>query len=301
MSKVRCRFRFPALALSFSALILIAGCGGGVNDKMLNDAQARIEKLKEKGLPDDKVSGARVFLYQAREYHDKKNSSAAKKAADSMKVNLERAEAFYQQEVATLGPKIDAAKSTAAKAKEEFSGYQARKVDSLTRVVDSLRKIDWLLQANNKAQELVALLPSLKDDEAKASKLRKIIPGEWVFEDRAKSVEDKNVNALTRKSFSFGRDGKVYLVESKKGQSSPFFKEDWEFRSYGTYDYMGDTIVLSISRFHIVKQMFTKAKKEGEKIIWVDEPGPTYDSLITDKSQDRTITYDDLKVDFKKR
>jgi hypothetical protein len=279
---------------------MLAGCGGGVNDKMLDDAQARIEALKSKGLPDDQVSGARVYLYQAREYHEKKNGSAAKKAADSMKVNLEKAEAFYQQEVATLGPKIDAAKAAAFKAKEELSGYQARKIDSLAGIVDSFRKMDWLLQANIKAQDLVARLPALKEDEAKARKLRGIIPGEWVFEDRAKSVEDKNVNALTRKVFNFGRDGKVYLVESKKGQSGPYFKEDWEFRSYGTYGCMGDTIVLAISRFHIVKQLFTKAQKDGEKIIWKDEPGPTYDSTITDRSQDRTITYDDLKVDFKK-
>jgi hypothetical protein len=217
-----------------------------------------------------------------------------------MKVNLEKAEAFYQQEVATLGPKIDAAKAAALKAKEELSGYQARKIDSLAGIVDSFRKMDWLLQANNKAQDLVALLPALKEDEAKSKKLRGQVPGEWVFEDRAKSVEDKNVNALTRKVFNFGRDGKVYLVESKKGQSSPFLKEDWEFRSYGTYDYKGDTVMLSVSRFHIVRQMFTKASVAGDKITWKDEPGPTYDSAITDGSQDRSVTYDDLKVDFKK-
>jgi hypothetical protein len=279
---------------------MLAGCGGGVNDKMLDDAQARIEALKSKGLPDEQVSSARVYLYQAREYHEKKNGSAAKKAADSMKVNLEKAEAFYQQEVATLGPKIDAAKATALKAKEELSGYQARKVDSLARVVDSFKRIEWLLQANNKAQDLVALLPALKEDEAKAARIRKMVPGDWVFQDQAKSVEDKNVNAVTRKAFSFGKDGKVVLTESKKGQSSPFLKEDWEFRSYGTYDYKGDTVVLSISRFHIVKQMFTKASVAGDKVTWKDEPGPTYDSAITDGSQDRTITYEDLKLDFKK-
>ena len=298
MSKVQ--FRFSALALPFLAMILFVGCGGGVNEKMLDDAQARITVLKDKGLPDEKVSGARVFLYQAREYHEKKNGSAAKQAADSMKANLEKAEAFYQQEVATLGPKIDAAKSTALKAKEELSGYQMRKVDSLSRVVDSFKRMDWLLQANNKAQELVALIPSLKEDEAKAARIRKIIPGEWVFEERAKSVECKDVNKLTRKVFSFGRDGKVYLVESGKGKGSCFLNEDWEFRSYGTYDYKGDTIMLSVGRFHIVRQMFTKASVVGDKITWKDEPGPTYDSAITDGSQDRSITYEDLKLDFKK-
>jgi polyhydroxyalkanoate synthesis regulator phasin len=277
---------------------LVAGCGGGVDQKVLDDAKSRIDLLKAKGVPVEKVTEARVFLDEAVRALEKNNKSSAKKAADSMKVYLTKAEAYYQQEVATLGPKIDAAKSAALKAKEELTGYQARKVDSIVGVIDSLKKIDWLLQANNKGQELVTLIPYLKEDEAKAARLKKLVPGEWVFTERDKSVEDPKVNALTTKTFRFGADGKIHLTEQKKGQSSPAFKEDWLFESWGTYGYKGDTIMLKVNRFAAVRQMFTRFWSAENK--WKDEPGPTYDSTITDGSQDRYITYDDLRVDFKK-
>jgi len=280
------------------ALATVVGCGGGVDEKVLDDAQKRIDALKAKGIPADKVSEARVFLDEARRALEKNNKQPAKKAADSMKVYLEKAEAYYNQEVANLGGKVDAAKSTALKAKEELTSYQARKIDSLVHVIDSFKKMDWLLQADTKGQELLKLLPSLKEDEAKAARLKKLIPGEWVFTDRDKSVEDPKVNAVTTKTFRFGTDGKIHLTEKKFGQSSPTFKEDWLFESWGTYGYKGDTVMLSINRFAAVKQMFTRYWAAENK--WKPEPGPTYDSAITDGSQDRYITYDDLKTDFKK-
>jgi len=292
-----------ALALPIvagAAFALVAGCGGGVNEKTLDDAQSRVDQLKAKGVPVEKVTEARVFLDEAKRALEKKNNSAAKKAADSMKVYLEKAEAFYQQEVATLGPKIDAAKGAAIKAKGELSSYQARKIDSIAGVIDSFKKMDWLLQANNKAQELAALIPFLKEDEAKSARIKKLVPGEWVFTEKAKSVEHPQVNAVTTKIFRFGGDGKIHLTEKKFGQSGPYLKEDWLFESWGTYGYKGDTVMLAINRFAAVRQMFKRIHKVDGKEIWKDEPGPTYDSAITDGSQDRYVTYDDLKLDFKK-
>lgn len=297
------RLRAVALTVvSACAVTFMAGCGG-VKEADVQALEARLEVLRTKGLPDDSTSLAKVHIYQAKEHLGKGNKAPAKVSYDSAVVNLERAEKFYNEQVATLGPTIDAAKAKAMETKAELTGYQARKVDSVMNVVDSLRKLDWLLKSNNVAQEFIAHLPVLKEDEAKAARLRRLVPGEWVTENRTKSVEHKEVNALERKVFTFYRDGKVYLVESKKGQSGPFFKEDWEFRSWGTYDYKGDTIMLSINRFAAVRQNFTKGilNQETMKITWKDEPAPTYDSTITDGSQDRFVTYDDLKEDFSQR
>jgi len=299
---LRLKLSVGAAVLSAAAMFLMVGCGGGVSEKSLTDAQNRIDALKAKGVPGDTLSSAGVHLYQAREHFGKNNGALAKKSADSLKFYLEKAEKYYQDQVSTLGPTIDAAKAAALKAKEELSGYQVRKVDSTVAVVDSLRKLDWLLQANNVAQELVALLPALKEDEAKSKNAARLVPGEWVTENRTKSEEHKEVNALERKVFTFYRDGKVYLEESKSGQSGPFFKEDWLFRSWGTYGYKGDTVMLSINRFAAVKQNFKKARNDnGKAVDWKDEPGPTYDSAITDGSQDRFVTYDDLKTDFSQK
>jgi len=292
-------FKKLALILPVAALILTVGCGGGVTEKTIDDAQKRIDVLRSKGLPDEQVSGARVHIFSAREHVSKSNSRLAKVAMDSLNANIERAEKFYQDQVSNLGPKIDAAKAQANKAKEELSGYQVKKIDSSFAIIDSFKRMDWLLQSNNVAQELVALLPSLKEDEVKSKNLRRLVPGEWVTETRTRSEANRDVNALERKVFTFHRDGKVNLVESKKGQSGEFLKEDWEFRSWGTYDMKGDTIMLSINRFAAVRQMFRRIHKINDQMVWKDEPGPVYDSAITDGSQDRFVTFEDLKTDFK--
>jgi polyhydroxyalkanoate synthesis regulator phasin len=282
------------------AAFVLVGCGGGVDQKVLDDAQKRLDQLKAKGVPSEKVTEARVFLDEAKRALEKNNKAPARKAVDSMKVYLAKAEAYYQQEVATLGGKVDAAKSAGLKAKEELTSFQSRKIDSLVAVIDSFKKMDWLLQANAKGEELVKLLPFLKEDEAKSGRIKKLVPGEWVFTEKAKSVEDSRVNAVTTKIFRFGGDGKIHLTEKKFGQSSPTFKEDWLFESWGTYGYKGDTVMLSINRFAAVKQMFTRLHMIDGKEVWKNEPGPTYDSAIKDGSQDRYVTYQDLKDDFKK-
>jgi polyhydroxyalkanoate synthesis regulator phasin len=289
-----------ALTVVVGTAFVLVGCGGGVSQKVIDDAQARLDQLKSKGVPPEKMTEARVFLDEAKRALEKNNKAPAKKAADSMKVYLEKVENYYKQEVATLGGKIDAARSTGLKAKEELTSFQARKIDSVVAVIDSFKRMDWLLQASARADSLLKMIPFLKEDEAKAARLKKLVPGEWVYTEKAKSVEDPKVNAITTKIFSFGSDGKIHLTEKKFGQSSPTFKEDWLFESWGTYGYKGDTVMLEIKRFAAKKQMFTRMHIIDGKPVWKDEPGPTYDSAITDGSQDRYVTYQDLKDDFKK-
>ncbi|MDR2592722.1 MAG: hypothetical protein LBC59_07945 [Chitinispirillales bacterium] len=289
-----------ALTVVVGTAFVLIGCGGGVDQKSIDDAQKRLELLKSKGVPAEKMTEARVFLDEAKRALEKNNKAPAKKAADSMKVYLEKVENYYKQEVATLGGKIDAARSTGIKAKDELTSFQARKIDSLVAVIDSFKRMDWLLQASVRADSLLKLIPFLKEDEAKAARIKKLVPGEWVFTEKAKSVEDPKVNAVTTKIFRFGSDGKIHLTEKKFGQSSPTFKEDWLFESWGTYGYKGDTVMLSIDRFAAKKQLFTRLHLIDGKPVWKDEPGPTYDSIIKDGSQDRYVTYQDLKDDFKK-
>jgi hypothetical protein len=296
--------KLPLVVVGVAALALVvAGCGGSVNEKALDDAQKRIDALKAKGVPHERLTEARVFLGQAKDDRDKKNNAAAKRGFDSAAVYITKAENFYNQEVANLGPEIDKAKGTAIKAKEELTGYQVRKIDSIVVIVDSLKRLDWLLQANNVAQDLVKLLPFLKEDENKTRKIMNKIPGEWVFTEKEKSVESALVNALITKTFKFGdlKSKSIHLIEKKLGYSSAYLHEDWQFESRGTYGFKGDTIMLEINRFTIVRQRFKRLHKVDGKDVWKDEPQPEYDSVITDGSQDRSITYEDLTVDFRRR
>jgi len=268
--------------------------------KELDDARKRADTLKAKGVPVEKITEARVFIDKAMRAIDRNNMTDAADAVDSMRIHLAKAEEYYRQEAPALIPKIDAAKSAALKAKEELTGYQARKVDSTLAAIDSFKTIDRLFRAAAMGDELAALLPSLKEDETKAARLKKLVPGEWVFTEKDKSAEDPKVNAVMTKTIKFGTDGKVQFTEKRSGQSSPVLKEDWHFESWGTYGYKGDTIMFSISRFAAVKQMFWRKHFINGKDVWKDEHGPVYDSTITDGSQDRYVTYDDLKEDFKK-
>ncbi|GAI48557.1 unnamed protein product, partial [marine sediment metagenome] len=128
--------------------------------------------------------------------------------------------------------------------------------------------------------------------------LRPRIPGTWTCTQVTKHSEDRTVHAVEKKIFNFRKDGSIKLVEKKNGKSTPFFKEDWEFVSLGTYDIKGDTILLLINRFKAAKQNFQDFREKDGRKKWIKTSHPTYDSAITDGTQDRFITFHDLKTDF---
>jgi hypothetical protein len=122
------------------------------------------------------------------------------------------------------------------------------------------------------------------------------IPGKWVCRQVTDSKIHKQVHAVQTKTFYFYPDGRAKFVNEKKGQSSKNLKEDWKFISTGTYDCMCDTIKLFVNQFNIARQNFWERKKDG----WKKDEKETYDSTITDGSQDRWLEYKDLKLDFKR-
>jgi hypothetical protein len=198
---------------------------------------------------------------------------------------------------------IDSLRSVIRATKGNLTGMQLKKVDSMMIAVDSFANKKWYLQAYTKAQEIGSRIPEFTKNEAKAKELREIIPGEWVCTNETKDKENKAIHAIEKKIFTFNKDGSTALLETKKGQSGPFLKEDWEFRSWGTYDLNGDTVHLFIKRFASVRQNFerlyvTKLDNNKMKKEWRKEPQPTYDSTISDGSQDRYIAFEDLKGDF---
>ncbi|MFW6221217.1 MAG: hypothetical protein ACOC4C_02025 [Fibrobacterota bacterium] len=290
--------RFVVL-LSLTALIAFIGCG--VSDSKLADAEKRIESLLERGVPDSLLSRAKVFIYQAREAKKRGDGSLARMSADSMEVLLQQAEDNYAKDLERLRPYIDSLKGVFNDTRQELSGLQEKRLDSLEAVVDSFAQMNWLLQAEAKAKEIVAYLPELKQAEEKAAELRNKVLGTWVCTNVTKKKTDPTVNAVEKKIFTFNRDGSGKFIEKKIGKSGQFLKEDWEFRSWGSFDLFADTVHLLVDRFAAVKQDFTELKKVDGKPKWVTTSHPTYDSTITDGSQNRYINYDDLLADFKRQ
>ncbi len=292
--------KLSILFLCAAVFLSIIGCG--VSKRALEDAEKRINALSEKGVPDSSLSRAKVFLYQAKDAKQRGNVGLAKMSADSMRILIAQAEAMYEDNMNRLKPWIQQQKQHISQATAHLTGLQKKHADSLMGVIDSFIAMNWLLQAEAHINEFIDYIPKLKSDEERVEELRPRVPGTWTCTQRTKHTQDKNVNAVEYKIFTFNRDGSVKLVEKKRGQSTPYFKEDWEFQSYGNYDIKGDTIVLFIDRFKAVRQDFWDLKTDdrGRK-KWIKTSHETYDSAITDGSQDRFITFTDLKNDFVKR
>ncbi len=289
--------------LGLTALLGVIGCG--VSERALTTAEKQIEQLKTAGVPDSTLSTVKVHLYQAKDARTRGNTGLAKKAVKSMNRELAAVEATFKENVNRLMPVIDSLRSVIRAARSGLTGLQLKKIDSMMVPVDSFVTMKWYLQAYTKAQEIAVNIPQFNKDEERSKELRSVLPGSWVCTNITKSKEVKGVHAVEKKIFTFGKDGKVTLLEKKNGQSGPFLKEDWEFRSWGDYDLHGDTIHLFIKRFASIRQDFERlyVEKVGSKVkkTWKKEPAETYDSLITDGSQDRYITWEDLKGDFERQ
>jgi hypothetical protein len=286
---------FASLAL---VACMVAACS--VSDRALANADKRISTLKAKGVPDSALSPCLVYLYQARESKKAHQAGDSRAGAKMLRIELAKAEALYRDNIAGLKPSVDSLIAVIHAAKSKYDGLELKKVDSLLAVVDSFIGINWLLQANTKALEIANRIPQFNFDSDRAKEIRPRIVGEWVCANKTVGKENKDVNAVERKIFIFEKDGTGKLIENKKGQSGPYLREDWEFDSWGKWDVNGDTVRLFINRFAAVRQNFTRMYLEdgGKKKSWRNEPQPTYDSLITDGSQDRYVTFSDLQADF---
>jgi|WetSurMetagenome_2_1015567.scaffolds.fasta_scaffold144289_1 hypothetical protein len=289
-----------AMVLSLSLVIVIGSCG--VSQKTLDDAQKRINVLKQKGVPDSSLSTAIVYHAQAKDANQRGNKGLARRSADSMRILIAQAEGAYSDNLIKKKPEVDDLVMQLTKAKAQLSGLQVKKLDSALKVIDSFNQKNWIYQVENNAKVAVnELLPALKFNEERARELRPRVPGDWVCVNKTKSEELKEVNAVEKKIFSYYPDGKCKLVETKSGQSGPALKEDWEFNSFGTYDLLGDTIFMFINRFKSVRQNFTTMSLKDGKKVWTTKKEATYDSAITDGSQDRWIPFTDLQKDFDKK
>lgn len=291
----------PAVLGVCLAVASLALFGCSVSEEVLQDSEKRMNELMAKGMPDSALSKVKVYLFEAQDAKERNEGSRARKAADSLLMALEEAETEYAEHVQTLPPVIDSLVAAASEQAAELTGLQAKKVDSLKAVIDSLTQASRPVSAVAAARDLVAYMPQLLEDEKTAKKLSKRVPGVWTCINKKTSKVHPQINAVEKKVFTFKRDGKATFVESETGQGEKTLKKNYRFISYGTYGLAGDTIKLSVNRFVSEKQEFhiLKTKADGKTTYWEKEQGPVYDSLITDGSQDRYITLGDLEEDFR--
>lgn len=283
----------PLILISAAALSLI-GCKSGPK---LEEVQARVKALEEKGVPDSVISDIKVAIYNVVVGKQTNNSSLINKYSDSMAIGIEKAEKWYADAMTQNKPYIESHKKALLEKKSNLSGLHLKTADSLLAIVDSLVNVNWLVQAKTKIDKLDSIMPTLLDNEKKAQETKKLVLGKWM-DSHIVQVEDAPYRAKSVRSFNFGKDGKFESSEEMVGQTTPYMKEDWQFISWGEFDLRGDTIVMSISREKCPRQIFTQLNVKENK--WTKNVKPSYDSTLTIPKIE-TITFKTLKEDFKKR
>lgn len=286
---------FVILSLTAFTLLCI-GCS--VSDRTLNNAEKRINILKQKGVPDSSLSSAKVSLYQARDSKQRGEKSMARKAGKTMLSIIAQAEEQYDADMKRLQPYLEQKKQQFNDARAELDGLPAKRLDSIVTKIDSFISINYLLEAEAIANQLDTVLPRLKFDMERGKEVRDRVIGRWTMSIPIRHATDKSVNGVEEKVFTFFKDGKGELVERKRGKTTPLLKEDWEFLSQGTFDVMGDTVFLFVNRFKSVRQNFIEKHMTDGKEVWENKKGEVYDSTITDGTQDRNVTFETLQEDF---
>jgi hypothetical protein len=167
----------------------------------------------------------------------------------------------------------------------------------MTKIIDSLVKGDLIIDAQTEVAKVLAVMPSLKTAQGLADKTKPLLFGKWKDVHTVKADEG-NFKYTETTFYDFKKDGTFEGNEERKGQSSQFFKEDWEFLSWGTYDLKGDTVFLFVTREKCPRQVYTQLNVKDNK--WVEQKKTTYDSTITDHGKDKSIPFTYLKQNFKK-
>jgi hypothetical protein len=281
---------------AIGCVAMLAGCAPG--EKTLGEADAKIQALSASGCPDSMLSSARVFLSQARASKKIGNSGLAAGNFDSCKSYITMAETWMSNAKTKIKPQVDSLKAAVNSQKKELAGAQLQHADSLLAIVDSLLGKNQLPEALAQAQDLVAFMPTLLADEKKSTDIKSKLPGTWVGE---RSPETKGMNAVEKRTITFKGDGTFQSDESMKGQTAENLKEDWQFISNGTWIAKGDTILLMVNHEKCLRQNYSRMIEQGGKKKWVDNPGKTYDSTVTNHSKDKFLTWDYIKEYFKKK
>lgn len=274
---------------------LILNCG-----KKGPTYEERIQALTEKGTPDSILADVKVYLYQYTSAKKFSQSGNIRLYGDSLKNGLAAAEGWFDEQMHKSGPIIAEQKKKLEEQKAQLSGLALKDADSMMAVADSLMKINWLLAARTKYDQIAEVMPIFLKNEEIAKELRPKLIGTWKDVHTLVPPEDSGLRfkAVDKRVFKFSKDGSFWSSEERKGQTTEFLKEDWKFISWGKFDLMGDTIYQFIEREKCEKQIYTQKNVKLNK--WESKANPTYDSTITDGKKDRFIVYSDLKLEFKK-
>jgi len=244
--------RFFAVFFALAALFL-AGCQSF--DDLSSNVQERFAALEQKGLPDSLITPIRMAFTTAQmDSRRNRNNDALKNINIALEAVI-RAENYLEKSLTETKPQVIASRNAlAARAEAELRGLHKADADSIIAIIDSFLKIDFVFRAQSVAAQLESGFAGMTAAQATADSIRPRIFGTWTHLDTSKHNFDRAVNAVSRKVFTFNRNGTGTFVSERRGQSAPNLREDWRFETQGTWDLRGSNIHLTATRWHGAEQ-----------------------------------------------
>jgi len=290
------RILLPTIAL------MLVGCGG-VKQEQINTVTNRLDELAQTGLPDSVLLEARDAVFKINVGQSENDNVKVSENYDIALIELAKADSILAQSIQDRKPVVAERLATLlSSSDEQLKGLHRKAIDSILTETGALLEKNWIIDAEALIIEGDSLFEALKEQQVEAETLRPRLVGTWKFSKTITNQMDPEVNALQEKTFVLRRNGTAEFIESKKGKSGPKLKEDWYFKSSGTWEMKGDTIHILTNHFFSPRQNFWDYKDGNDdgKLEWVLNAQPTYDDSITDGSQDRHISYSNLIEDFSK-
>lgn len=292
--------RFKKLFIYCLSLSLVAGFAFSCAKKGPTPEE-RIKTLSTKGVPDSSLSNVKLYLYNISSFEKIGQPGKVRQYKDSLKTGLLALEAWYEKVLVDNKAFIETTRKTIESRKANLKGLPLKDCDSLLKVADSLTSINFLIPAREKFEKILAVLPILEENQTRAAEILPKLYGTWKDVHAVRPPEEEEgpkYKATETRIYTFEKDGKFNAIEEMHGQTTPYMKEDWKFVSWGDYDLMGDSIYLFVKREKCDQQIFTQLNIKTNK--WDRNVKPTYDSTVTTNKKDKFITFDDLKIGFKK-
>ncbi|MGM0443410.1 MAG: hypothetical protein ACQEQV_04405 [Fibrobacterota bacterium] len=286
------------LVMAAGVLILV-GCSTGPTMDDISAAQEQVKEYQAQGIPDSIMQPAESAVRNAANARRQGSGSAAKEHYDKAMALLEKAEKARAAAAEQIKPELIAdMESLQSRAEQKLKGLHKDAFDESVADVQAVIDSGRIYAAQKQFSRLEEQFSSLIEQQKHAEEIRPEIYGTWVFRDTAENKEHPEVDAVTEKVIKFHKNGRASFRNKKDGQTGKKQKMYYHFLNSGDFALKGDTVQIMVDSFQrFKKQVFVK---KGDKWVAEVREEPMKEK-ITDGSQDMSVTYKTLRLDYSKQ
>ncbi|ERP38758.1 hypothetical protein [Chitinivibrio alkaliphilus] len=284
------------VGLSF---FLFIGCGGGPSMSDIDEAAEQIQGYKDAGVPESLTTPAESAINNARNARRQGARQSAREHYDRAREYIVQAEAAMEAAAEEIRPELEATVTRLKnEAEESLQGLHMAAFEDRVAEVEDLLSHDQVYRAQRQTRILGEKLEDLQKQQHHADSIRPKLYGRWVYRDTMSNVEHPEIDAVTEKVVRFNRNGRASYRNKRQGQTSEHERMFYEYLDMGSFDVKGDTIHIAVDNFETIQERVV-VKQDGQWVTQIDKtPGR---EKITDGSQDVTITFTTLELDYRRQ